>query len=375
MRRDLLYVIGGLAVLLAVGIGGMTLLNSLAGKKSAGVPAAGGGAPSGNAGIEGWAQSMRAAGYEISYGAVAVKGNVATISDFQLSGPTDSFRWRWSAPQLQVLRGDGGRIALQLSGTQTVSYGPPGAERSASFTARGLQIEVLRNEGAHSTRIEANLTGLSLTPPDGGEMVTASRIQARFTLPDGAGAIPDRSGLSIAIEKLVIPSLQQSVLGKTLETLTAEIEFDRGLPSLKFGSELPAWRAAESGRIKVTRAKFNWGMVNLEGEGVLGFDPAYRPEGVLTARFRNLLPALDAFHVAQRLDPTVRADYYSALMEETALSRSEVSEFTLRLRAGEASLAREGAAPGNGGTPVAAELRPLSLGSIPPLLPLPPAAR
>ena len=71
------------------------------------------------AGLEEWADALRASGYEVTLGGVSVSGfpspYLTTVDGIEIAKPGDTFAWRWSAPTMFMtgsFGGDGLRVRL-----------------------------------------------------------------------------------------------------------------------------------------------------------------------------------------------------------------------------------------------------------------------
>jgi len=140
MRRSLLLLVAAAAVL-----GGGVAIFWYMGVRSA------------EAGFREWADTLRAAGYEVVLGDISVSGfpipTDAIVDGVEIARPTDSFAWRWTAPRVLVTgRVDGDRIGLRLLGTQSLSYLAAGEERSARFGAQRFLLGVERGESGDFCR-------------------------------------------------------------------------------------------------------------------------------------------------------------------------------------------------------------------------------
>lgn len=376
MRRILPIVIAGVVAVAALVWGGLAIVNYR-------------GIQSAEAAFADLAETLRADGYDVVLGEISVSNDMAVATGVEISTANGDFDWRWRAQRVLIQSSDGATIRLQLAGTQSVSYPFAGTQRTVEVDARRIQLELQKGDSGRVTAIVADLTGLELgamsagrfqlslqhgatgridrisaeaselvLKGDGdGDPARAGRAELLLTRAEGGGAVPDNSTATIQIDELALPQYLLSPLGSSLALLSADVAFERGLPSLDLGIEIPAWQAS-NGLLTVNNARLNWGILSLDAEGSIQLDPQHQPVGRLVVRAENFIPVLNAYHAFRRLDGALRADYYALVMEEVGNLGTQSSQFDMWIADGNVSVLRE-----------AGELGEFSLGTVAPILP------
>ena len=375
MRRILPIVIGGGIAVAALVWGVLAIVNYME-------------VQSAEAAFADLAEMLRADGYDVVLGKISVSDDTAVASDVEISSADGAFDWRWGAQRVLAEGSDGATTRLQLAGTQSLSYPFGGAHRTVEFDARRFQLELQRGDTGRITAIVADLAGLDLGAVSagrvqlnlqhsatgridrisaelselvlkddaGGDPMRAGRAELQLARGEGSGAVPDHSAATIQIDELVLPAYSLSPLGSSIALVSADVVFERGLPGLDLGIEIPTWQASD-GSLTVNNARLNWGILSLDAEGSVRLDPRHRPVGRLVVRGENFIPVLNAYHAFRRLEGALRADYYALVIEEEGNFGTKTSQFDMRIADGVVSVLRE-----------SGELGEFSLGTVSPIL-------
>ena len=210
MRRALLVLIGVIAV-----VGGALFSYSWMSNRAVA------------AGLEEWADTLRAGGYEVTLGGVSVSGfpspDLTTVDGIEIAKPGDTFAWRWRAPTVFMTgRFSGAGLRIRVAGTQTLTYRAEGEERTAEFTGRIFEIGLSEGEDGGLGTLSADITGFSLRRHGETEPISARRIQSLVEMGEGGGAIPTSTTAAVQFDDLSMPQHRRGAFGDTIQRLSVE---------------------------------------------------------------------------------------------------------------------------------------------------------
>ena len=247
------------------------------------------------AAFQAWGESVRPAGYEVSAGSVEVTNAGIRLEDVAIAHPGEG--WRWTGTRVMASGGGGDGLFLQIVGRQTFTYRIGDEPRFADFGAEALRLRVHDGEGARVRRISLETDSFILRRPSG-DPVSARRARLDLTRGEGDGLLPDGSMVILAAADVVLPEHRRGPFGDTISTVAASVTFLRGVAGLDPEVEIPTWRSARNGRLRIEESQISWGLLDLEAEGDITLDERYRPEAVLDATMVGVLPVLDALMAA-----------------------------------------------------------------------------
>lgn len=253
--------------------------------------------------IADWIEQRRAQGYAAAHARLSVTGYPLAlridVEEPRLGRSDQAVAWNW--------RGDGliarmrpwalARPTIELTGTQTLSFGGPGQERHYSAAAEVMRVALTL--APRLERVTADLRGLRVTGtawPGEGALASASLRGA--APPPGAGSaltlVFDARGLTLPVA--VGP------LGRGIDRLAGEIALSQPWPSGGEGDALARWRD-DGGTLEVARLSLRWGALDLTARGTLSLDALMRPIGAFSTSVRGVDRAIDALRQSGQLSP------------------------------------------------------------------------
>ncbi len=253
MGRRLLL---GLVVVLILAGGGVTAYQRVAASRV-------------KSGFEAWADTARADGWQVSWGAPTISGwplaAVVNLPDFRFSGATPGGP-AWESQQL--------RLRLDLFHPDHLTVVADGNQRA------GIASQQLHPFSAHLLRLDvpfspspggplAGLTTEALHAPDPGVDIGSAGISIMEARPD--------LKVRIGATSIALPAGDPWPLGSHV----AEIQADAVLSATP-GKPAPLavlarqWRA-DGGQLRVTQGVVRWGPLDADIEAVAGLDPSLQP--------------------------------------------------------------------------------------------------
>jgi hypothetical protein len=345
MRRLLLLVVAGIAVISVLGGGGYAAYWFIA-------------ANAAQAAVANWVAARQAEGFEVATESVSVSGFpgriLVRINGLELAQPDHTLAWLWrtEALQISVSPTNSRHLLMRIGGKTSLAYHSETGEAAIAIRARGMAVQVLLNDDRTLQSIALETASLSLTDGAGGEPTTARRIQIHATWGDGPGVVPDATQFSVRFDSLLMPQHTRGPLGNTMEVFQANLELKGVISSTDLPVALAEWRDAEGAMI-VQESQVRWGSLDMSGRGGFTLDDQLRPKGSANVQIRGYAITIDAFHAAGRLDDEERKSIES--ITNFIGQRGPMANIGLKLRA-EDGLVYVG---------------PVSLGTVQPIIPLP----
>ncbi|WP_159995772.1 DUF2125 domain-containing protein [Roseomonas sp. 18066] len=258
----------GLALLLAViGGGHYALWSFMLGKMEQG--------------LEQWAATRRAQGWEISH-ATPTRGGWPfaarlTLADWRIAGP-QGLAWEANALDAELRPAALDRLLLRPQGQQALRLGAT----TLPFTAESLQASLSL---AAADRATLDGRGLRLGPADA--TLAIDSLTGELAWPEAA-----ETGLKLALQGLVLPV--QTPLGPRIDSAT----LDAGLTGAPPASGTPMQRATQwrdaGGALELRGLTLRWSEIAASAAATFALDPALQPVGAGTLRLANAPRLLEA---------------------------------------------------------------------------------
>lgn len=242
-----------------------------------------------------WAETQRAAGYEIAYQGPDVRGFPVRLT-VRLDAPRIAAprSWRWS----------GGAITGKAAFWQPLLFRlalPRQQELVGIWRGyeRTLHLEAARAEGSvrFDTRgqaVAATLEAADVTVRESaGGAVHAARVHHEAIRPPATANGATHLLLRGEIDDLTLAVAPPSPFPETIDRLAYSADLVGAIPPGEPAAALAAWRDA-GGLLEVTDLALIWGPLDVRADGTLTLDTLLRPQGAFSARIAGLPELLDA---------------------------------------------------------------------------------
>lgn len=241
-----------------------------------------------------WAETQRAAGYDIAYDGPDIRGFPIRLA-VRLDAPRIAAPegWRWSGAAIggtaafwQPLR-----LRLALPRRQQLAAVWRGREWTVQLDAARADGEVRFDTRGAAVAASLDLADVTLRDAAGGRL-RAARLRHQVTrprpAPDGAAHLL----LQGEIDDLVLPGTPPSPFPETIRRLAYSADMTGVIPPGEPAAALAAWRDA-GGLLEVTDVQLTWGPLDVRANGTATLDEALRPQGAFSARIAGLPEMLD----------------------------------------------------------------------------------
>lgn len=250
--------------------------------------------------VDSWVEARRAEGYAVDYRGLAVQGfplrirvSLATPS---IGRPDDPRPWAWRGDRIvaEAWPWAVNRVRVTLPADQRLAYRRgDGDERIVTATA-AQGIALLEFSGGAVTRLNAEVTGLTIAPPDGEIRIARVDLQGRRT--------EGRLDVSVMIDDVGLPPNLDGGLGRRIARFATNAAIAEPLPTALDADRLTAWSQA-GGTVELSGLSLRWGDLLIEGNGTLAFDDEMRPLASLVTEVTGHAAALKALADAGRMKP------------------------------------------------------------------------
>ncbi len=295
--------------------------------------------------LEAVAAALTESGYELQVGETEVDDTRSRLTDVTLVGPTGPLAWRLSAPTVIVDRGDGGRIGLDFASPVTVGYTVGTEARTATVSGDRIRVDLVAGDDGAIRQLTFAGTALSIVRHGGGDPMLVKSARVVVTRPSAGGIIPAETTALVDIDDVTLPEQRDGPFGPLVDLVKGTVTFDRAVPTLALGTELPAWQSG-GGALSISDGELAWGTLSLKTEGDLSLDAQYRPSGEFSVEIADLMTVLDAVHAVRGSGDEGRAGAFATLLRETAIPPTPPPRYLVRLADGAVVLVRvDGALP------------------------------
>lgn len=311
-----------------------------------------------------WAAARAAEGYAVSYDSLLVEGYPYRVETrieaprVDYDGPLGRFAWRGTTLIANVQPYRLNHIIFRAIGPQHIAIAPdpPASSRDAIISREPRAMQLLTETARASLLLDSegislvsvDIEGAVLTP-DNGTPSSAARIQ--FHIRRSPAEVTGEQGIDIAIyaDEAVVPALERTGLGATVEHIALDIGVRGPLPQEATWAGVDAWRD-DGGTIEVARADLRWDRIEAAASGTFAIDAQARPLGSFTAQLKGHDRIVDALATLGYVSPSNAKSVKQALwLLEAATSDGDGLTVPLTLQDGKAYLG------------------PAPLGDVPPL--------
>jgi hypothetical protein len=257
--------------------------------------------------IDGWIESGRAAGYEISY-----DDRVPFGFPYHVVIRFDNLHWK----NTEGITFHAGTIDISALPWQWHDFNAKfkgRAEIDAPLDSEGRVLTIAGESGqAHVTldkdgvwtksRVELQGARLGRTPDF---LLIAENLKASAERPLAPPKNHDEAGLTVAGEagNVTLPAAMPSPFGPTMTKLKMNIRIMGAVPDFRRRDSVEAWNK-ESGVVEFDTLDMNWGPLVMSAKGTMGFDDDLQPEGafvsVLADHDKVLKALMDNGFIAER---------------------------------------------------------------------------
>ena len=291
------------------------------------------------AGVEQWIARQRAAGAEISHGAMTVGGYPfrlrLDIAQPNIALPARPEQPHWRAYGISAISHPWTprHVIVDVSGTQELTASIDGKRATWRLFSGQALASWQGGDADGFERLSIDLHEAVLSE-NGAARLRAKRTQLHVR---PAAVAEDLADLVVRSEDAEIlwplpPAFQPAVSRAELQlTVTGRPPLDAPLPQA-----LAAWRDA-GGTLEVQAVTLDWGELSMQGSGTLAVDGEMRPMGSLTAKIRGYDVLLDAARDdGQITDGATRAA--KAVLGLLAAANGGMLSVPVRLQDGQAFL-------------------------------------
>lgn len=256
------------------------------------------------AGIAGWSEQRREAGWRVELGEPDIGGFPTRIEVYfqtpRLGGPGE--RWRWTAPNIRA-------VALPWS-PGVVSVSAPGihvfTNRKGDFHGEfdEAEAEIVSGESPFSD-VVIRLVGVKVRPP-GGVAVQARkailRVQDTVAVDPDAQTPETGTGVAVDIRGITLPARWRPPLGGDMARLSLDAVITGGMaPAKTIAETLAHWRD-RGGAVEIRALAVDWHALILRADGTFALDRELQPEGAMMADIRGIDRTADRLIAAGVID-------------------------------------------------------------------------
>ena len=292
MRRNLLFVLGGAVLLIALWSGGWFWI-------AHGIIS----------NVETWSAARRAEGLSVAYRDVAVTGFPFRLRvrmrnpDLAGAGPT-AWHWRGDVVEARVSPLQPRQARLRFSGQHLLEGGDGSLAESWLIRAEQSEGMISVERDGRLANLSLALTGAVLLRRNEPIPVTVGVMELRVAPHRVAGADhqTDTFDLTARLDDAVLPRAPYPMLGPHIARATLDLSFKGPLRGATLNEAVTRWRD-DGGVVDINHLTVLWSVFDGDGEGTLALDEQNRPLGAFTARWRGYGVALDALTRAGFLQP------------------------------------------------------------------------
>ena len=252
-----------------------------------------------------WAKDNRRQGRDVRYGAIETAGfpfklRIA-VADVEISGALKDIGWTWRAPMLRVLLRPWGfdRILLTLPPAHELILEQAGRRYDVAIAQDSNQVAIVTDDGALAV-LGLDALGLRMSDETGAAFA-ARTLKVRLEQGDDDGDGDGGATLGLQVESLRLPEAPPGFPNE-IASLTAIARLLGGIPPGEVRASLATWREA-GGTVETPRLHLVWGELDVEGDGALALDAAFRPIGAFRLKLAGYALMLAAGAATGVLEP------------------------------------------------------------------------
>ena len=246
-----------------------------------------------------WADKCHAAGYQVTYGAVATAGfpfafRIAIQEPRIASGPPHQL-WSWQTDNILIEARPWAlhRPSLTLPGEQIVLVGA--ADDQAFYAATGERVRVLLRVSETLEAVRLDLRQVRIEHSRWPQALRIARAEIDWREAHGDMAL----GLDIA--GVALPESPAPPLGPVIDELAGAVRAMGPRLEGSWPAALAAWRD-DGGTLEVEGVRLRWGPLAVTAEGTAALDSENRPIGAFDARIIGVDHVIESFVEAGQID-------------------------------------------------------------------------
>jgi hypothetical protein len=256
--------------------------------------------------LDDWINEQRKDGFTINHSSVETTGfpflvRIEILAPNALNSAT-GLSWWSEKLHLDLQPWDLKRYRLEALGAQQMRY--RGTLEEGDFTVNTTGIEGVAVIGDSGTLAALSLVlkNIQITDADRGSLLKTDHIVADIVRPDRPPGAHTESALKISVtaEQIVLAALNAPILGDTITSIKAKVEFLGALDGDTVFEAISGWRRS-GGTLEVHWLNMIWGALDLRANGTMALDTQMRPLGALTADMRGYDETLEALAEANLL--------------------------------------------------------------------------
>ena len=253
-----------------------------------------------------WIDDQRQDGFTVNHGPVETSGFPflvrIEISAPDASSPATGLSWQSEKLHLELQPWDLKRYRLEALGAQQMRYRSPAEKGDFTANTTGIEGVAVISDSGTLTALSLVLKNVRITEADHGSLLKTNRIFADIVRPDYPPIAHTESALeiSVAAEQTEVAALHAPILGDTITSIKAKVEFLGPFDGDTIFDAISEWRRS-GGTLEVHWLNMIWGALDLRANGTMTLDSRMRPLGALTADMRGYEETLEALAEANLL--------------------------------------------------------------------------